>query len=80
MHITSKRDIARNNSVTRIKVYSNCDHLVLKVNGKDCGAPVKNDNIYIWENVTLKKGENEINVSGDRNQVKQADRCKWIVL
>lgn len=80
VHITSRRDIARNNSVTRIKVYSNCDHLVLKVNGKDCGAPVKNDNIYIWENVTLKKGENEINVSGDRNQVKQADRCKWFVL
>lgn len=80
VHITGKRDIARNDSLTHIKVYSNCDHIVLKVNGKDCGNPLKNDNIYIWENVMLKKGENQINVSGDRNQIKLTDDCKWILL
>jgi len=80
VHITSKRDIARNDSLTRIKVYSNCDHIVLKVNGKEYGNPLKNDNIYIWENVTLRKGENQINVSGDRNQIKLTDDCKWILL
>ena len=80
VHITSKRDIARNDSLTRIKVYSNCDHIVLKVNGKEYGNPLKNDNIYIWENVTLRKGENQINVSGDRNQIKLTADCKWILL
>lgn len=80
LHITSKRDVARNNPVTRIKVYSNCDNLVLKVNGKDYGASVKKENIYIWENVPLKKGENQVSVSGDRNQSKQSDHCKWILL
>lgn len=80
VHITSKRDVARNDSLTRIKVYSNCDHIVLKVNGKDCGYPMRNGNIYIWENVTLRKGENLISVLGARNQIKIADGCKWILL
>lgn len=80
MHITSKRDVARNNPVTPVKVYSNCENLVLKVNGKDCGVPVKKKNIYLWENVPLKKGENQLQVLGYKNQRQLSDHCKWIRL
>lgn len=80
LHITSKRYVARRDSVVCIKVYSNCDNIVLKVNGKVAGAPVKKDNIYAWDNILLKKGENRVNVSGDRNGIEQSDYCKWIFL
>lgn len=80
LHITSKRDIARRDSAARIKVYSNCDNIVLKVNGKPGGVPTKENNIFIWENILLKKGENQINVSGRRNGIELSDHCKWIFL
>ncbi len=80
IHITSKRDVARNTPLTCVKVYSNGDALFLKVNGKDCGAPLKKNNIYIWENVPLKPGENQLQVSGTKEQEQMSDHCKWILL
>ena len=65
---------------TDIKIYSNCDHIHLKVNGQDCGHPDREDNILIWKNVSLKKGENRIEASGKKGTVELTDQCKWVLL
>lgn len=80
LHITGKRDIARREPVTNIKVYSNCDNVRLKVNGQDAGQPTREGTICIWKNISLKKGENRIEVSGNKGATRIADRCKWVLL
>lgn len=80
LHITSKRDIARREPLTNIKVYSNCTNVHLKVNGQDCENPTQEGNIFIWQNVSLKKGENRIEVSGDKGTAQLSDKCKWVLL
>ena len=80
LHITSKRDIARREPATDIKIYSNCDHIHLNENGQDCGHPDREDNILIWKNVSLKKGENRIEASGKKGTVELTDQCKWVLL
>lgn len=80
LHITSKRDVARRDSITDIKVYSNCDNIRLRVNGQACENPVKKENIYIWQGVRLKKGENRIEVSGDKDHRTLSEKCNWILL
>ena len=72
--------MARRDSVTDIKVYSNCDNIRLKVNGKECGNPIEKENIYIWQGICLRKGENRIEVSGDKNCRVLSEKCNWILL
>lgn len=39
----------------RYQIYSNCDHIHLKVNGQDCGHPDREDGYPYLENVSLKR-------------------------
>lgn len=80
LHIASRRDIARREPVTDIKIYSNCDNVRLKVNGQDCGSPTREGSIYIWKNISLKKGENRIETTGNRGSAGVSDQCKWVLL
>lgn len=80
LHITSRRDVARRDSITDVKVYSNCENIRLKVNGQECGNPIKRQNIYIWQGVGLRKGENQIEVCGDRDRHVLSEKCNWILL
>lgn len=80
LHIASRRDIARREPVTDIKIYSNCDNVRLKVNGQDCGSPAREGSIYIWKNISLKKGENRIEATGNRGSAGVSDQCKWVLL
>lgn len=80
LHIASRRDIARREPVTDIKIYSNCDNVRLKVNGQDCGSPAREGSIYIWKNISLRKGENRIEATGNRGPSGVSDQCKWVLL
>lgn len=80
LHIASRRDIARREPVTDIKIYSNCDNVRLKVNGQDCGSPTREGSIYIWKNISLRKGENRIETTGNRGAASVSDQCKWVLL
>lgn len=80
LHIASRRDIARREPVTDIKIYSNSDNVRLKVNGQDCGSPAREGSIYIWKNISLKKGENRIEATGNRGSAGVSDQCKWVLL
>jgi len=76
LYITSRRHTLRAETDTPIKVYSNQGPVTLIVNGTKIGTKEPSDmKIALWDRVTLKEGENTIEViAGD-----QKDRCSWVV-
>jgi beta-galactosidase len=72
-----KRTLAQ----TDIKVYSNCQEVILKVNGKKVGR-VQPDNIKVcvFKSISLRKGTNRIEVEARTKQGKKVtDSCEWIL-
>ncbi|MGM9928228.1 MAG: glycoside hydrolase family 2 protein [Bacillus sp. (in: firmicutes)] len=66
VHITSKRFIDRSDETMTVKVYSNCEEVTLYVNGEEMTTKTNEDNIFIFENVSLQSGMNTIQaVSND---------------
>ena len=61
IHITSKRYIDREKEVINVKVYSNLDEVTLFVNDKEVST-LKGKEIFIFENVQLLDGQNEVRV------------------
>jgi beta-galactosidase len=59
VHITSKRYLDRAEDAITVKVYSNCSEVTLFVNGLEQETK-KADKIFIFGNVNLKDGLNEI--------------------
>ena len=60
VHITSKRFVDRSDEVIKVKVYSNCNQVMLLVNGKEVKATSSDNHIFIFENVVLNAGLNEV--------------------
>ncbi len=66
LHITSKRYIDRADDAITLKIYSNCNEVTLYVNGSEVATQKGEDKIFIFENVALQPGLNEVRaVSGD---------------
>ena len=70
VHICDKRFSPRPCEVSRLKVYSNAESCELTLNGRSLGIVHKTDldrysgNVFVWENVRLDNGENEIKAAG----------------
>ncbi len=60
VHITSKRFVDRADEAITVKVYSNCEEVTLYVNGTEVGTKTGEDKIFIFENVALQDGLNEV--------------------
>ncbi|MGM0901867.1 MAG: glycoside hydrolase family 2 protein [Bacillota bacterium] len=60
VHITSKRFVDRADSTITVKVYSNCGEVTLYANGAEVGTKSNVDNVFVFENVGLNEGLNEI--------------------
>ncbi len=77
LHITSKRHVDRDEEVTDVKVYSNCENVSLKVNGMKMLFVEPEHNVYLWKNITLHPGENIVEVSVVVNGKTYTDKCVW---
>ncbi|HOV83784.1 MAG TPA: glycoside hydrolase family 2 TIM barrel-domain containing protein [Paludibacteraceae bacterium] len=77
VYITSRRDINRETQIIPVKIYSNCDTVILKVNGKILDSKQANDHIFLWEEVFLKKGKNKIEAIGIKDNSEFYDQTIW---
>jgi len=78
VYITSRRHVERDDPITEIKVYSNCDTVELKINEKNIGDMPKEDLcIFRLSRFELSEGENEIKVIGISGNQKVTDSCMW---
>jgi len=80
VHITSARMTPRKLSSTEVKIYSNCNEVELKVNGKIFGA-VHPDSIHVcrFPGVTLTPGTNVIEATGKDVKTTISDSCSWML-
>ncbi|MGA2443918.1 MAG: glycoside hydrolase family 2 TIM barrel-domain containing protein [Opitutaceae bacterium] len=78
LHITSRRFTKRTQAVTTVKVYSNAETVELRVNGVLRGRKTSTNHIFLWPDVDLAKGENQITVSARRDGHELEDQCVWI--
>lgn len=78
VHITSKRFVDRVEDRIQIKVYSNCSNVTLYVNGVEHQTKASDEKIFIFEQVPLAEGINEIRAAANEDQVKYEDVAKFI--
>jgi len=78
LYVTDRRFTERTNAVTDVKIYSNAKKVELFLNGKSEGNRDHGTNgVFIWENVTLKPGENQIAARAEREGKELSDSCVW---
>jgi beta-galactosidase len=80
LYITDRRFTERTNAVTDVKIYSNARKVELQINGKSQGKRSSDgDCVFVWKNVKLKPGENQITAKADRDGKKLSDSCTWVL-
>lgn len=62
VHITGKRFVDRTDDTITIKVYSNCIEVNLSVNGGETTTIISEDKVFVFENISLKEGINEVKI------------------
>ena len=62
VHITGKRFVDRTDDTIHIKVYSNCNEVNLSANGGEPTTLTSEDKIFVFENISLKEGINEVKI------------------
>lgn len=79
LHIVSRRDSIRNDSLVQISVYTNLDDAELIVNDFPVSKKTMNPELHkiTWEKVALKKGMNRIRVAGNKGDAEYTDKCDW---
>jgi beta-galactosidase len=77
-YITSRRDVARTAAETPVTVYSNCDKVLLIVNGRAYGNSPPNDlHVFRWEHIPLAEGENYVEATGACQGRTVHDEVTW---
>ena len=67
VHINDRRFSPRNVGTGPVKIYSNCDSVELRANGNSLGSKTAEDHIFIWPDVSLNQGDNELYAVGSKN-------------
>ena len=78
LYIADRRFSERTNAVADAKIYSNARKVELFLNGKSQGKRTSGaDCVFIWKNVKLKPGKNQIAARAERDGKKLSDNCTW---
>lgn len=77
VHITSKRFIDRPDSEITIKIYSNCDEVTLLANGVEVETKTSDNHVFIFENISLTNGLNEIKAVAIQDGVVLGDVARF---
>jgi len=77
VYITSRRYTTRPNTVCTVKIYSNCPSVTLTVNGTLIGTLTSTNHMFIWDNITMNLGLNQISVVSTVNGVDYKDNTSW---
>jgi len=78
LYLTDRRFADRTNAVTDVKIYSNARKVELLLNGKSQGKRGSDsDCIFVWKNIKLKPGENQVMATAERGGKKLSDSCTW---
>ena len=77
VHITGKRYIDRPYAAMRLKVYSNCPQVTILVNGSEVARQTGEGRIFIFEDIPLREGWNEIRALGACDDVQYADAAHF---
>ena len=64
VYLTGKKINNRNRTTTSLKVYSNCDQVRFMINSKEAGVVKGDTGVFVMPNVTLAKGDNDVQVQG----------------
>lgn len=75
VHITGKRYIDRADQAIHVKVYSNCAQVTLFINGVQSSQQTAEEKIFIFKNIPLQAGLNEISVVGNSAGQEYCDRA-----
>jgi len=79
LYITNRRFVNRTKASTVVKVYSNLEQIELFVNGIFLGKRKVENAIVQWDNVTLVKGNNSIEVKSVKADSVFSDKCVWVL-
>ena len=78
LYITSRRFTERTNAVTDVRIYSNANKVEMLLNGKSQGwRNDGTDGVFLWEGVTLKPGDNQVEARAERSGRELHDTCTW---
>jgi beta-galactosidase len=77
VYITSRRHVERKDALTPVKIYSNCESVELKVNGRSLGRATATGCVFKWPDVELNAGVNTIEAIGTAGDKTCTDRCEW---
>lgn len=80
VHICDRRFTKREKQEVVVKVYSNCDRLVLKVNEDEVRLNKGDNYIHLSDTVVLKEGENKIEVTAGKDGKEYKDKVIWYYL
>ncbi|MDD4969000.1 MAG: glycoside hydrolase family 2 TIM barrel-domain containing protein [Paludibacter sp.] len=77
VYISSRRFKDRTSTTNQVKVYSNCPSVSLKLNGTSLGSKTTTDHIFLWDNVVMLLGTNQVIATSTNNGVEKNDTVVW---
>jgi beta-galactosidase len=79
VHICDRRFNPRPLGQADLKVYSNCSHVELTLNGRSLGIKTSPEHIFVWPNVNLIEGNSDLRAVGSTNDKTFSDSLTWNV-